>query len=825
MYEISLDTDRFAGRQAEAAMVEFLQKRFAAAKLDLIVPIGAPAAKFVVQYREQVFPEAAVVIAGADRRVVDPQSLGRNSTIVTQEIAIVESIKDIQQIAPDTENIVGIFGTSPLERFWADVDRRESGIFGNRVKFTWLTGLSLDEIEKRVSSLPPHSFIFFGLLIRDGAGVSYDGYEPLRRVKAAAKVPVYGLFQSQMGLGIIGGRLYQDQVVGIQAARAAVRIFRGEPAASIPHQVLTASSPVYDWRELKRWGIPESRLPAGSVIQFREPTFWELHRWYVIGIIAVCLIEALLIAGLVTNLVRRHRIERTLRVSEERYRLLHESMRDAFARVDMSGRILEWNPAFQQMLGYSEEELCRLTYVEITPERWFDLEERIVRDQVVSRGYSDVYEKEYRKKDGTVFPVELRTFLLRNDAREPAAMWAIVRDITERKRAETALRVSEERFRQVAETVSDYLWEVDAAGLYRYASRAVVKILGYTPEELIGKVHFYDLFAPDVREQLKAAAFKVFEARQPFRAFPNSNVSKSGKVVHLETSGVPLLDGNGHLLGYRGADSNVTERHEAEEEVRHLREKLAHFSRVATVGELTASIAHELNQPLAAILSNAQAALLMMRTSSPQPDELREILEDIAADDKRAGEVIRHLRSLLGKREIERRQLSVNHLISDVMSIIRSDSLLRNVSVVLDLDEQVPPVGGDQVQLQQVLLNLVSNAYDAMADITERTRRLVLRTRRGDNKMVLVDVLDSGVGIAPDRLQSIFESFVTTKKSGLGMGLSLASSIVRAHNGRIWAENNPDGGATFHIALPTVESGEGTLAKPADYACTSMPAV
>ncbi|HSB80731.1 MAG TPA: PAS domain S-box protein, partial [Candidatus Methylomirabilis sp.] len=181
------------------------------------------------------------------------------------------------------------------------------------------------------------------------------------------------------------------------------------------------------------------------------------------------------------------------------------------------------------------------------------------------------------------------------------------KDITERKRTEAALHESEDRFRQVAENVADFIWEVDAEGLYRYTSPSVEKILGYRPEELVGKVHFYDLFAPELRAELTRTALGVFAAKQTFRAFPNPNVSKQGKLVDLETSAAPVLDADGKLLGYRGADTDVTERKRAALEADRLRRELAHISRVTMLGELTASLAHELNQPLAAIVSNAQA--------------------------------------------------------------------------------------------------------------------------------------------------------------------------------------------------------------------------
>jgi PAS domain S-box-containing protein len=360
----------------------------------------------------------------------------------------------------------------------------------------------------------------------------------------------------------------------------------------------------------------------------------------------------------------------------------------------------------------------------------------------------------------------------------------------------------------VAETVSDFIWEVNADGLYTFTSPSVEKILDYTPGELVGKMHFYDLFVPEVREQLKTAAFEVFDTKQRFQAFPNGNISKSGRIVYLETSGVPILDEAGNLLGYRGADTDITGRHLAEMEMQLLRQELALFSRIATVGQLTTSIAHELNQPLAAILSNAQAALRFMQAEAPDLKELNEIFHDIVADDKRAGDIIRSMRSMHRKDVDERCPLSMNSLITEIVSIMRNDAAMKKISVVLDLGSPMPPVEGNRIQLQQVILNLVVNAFDAM-EASKQPRKLVLRTRRTDGEIML-DVVDSGCGIPADKLKSIFEPFYTTKPNGMGMGLAIARTIIEAHKGRIWVENDPSGGATFRIKLPA--SGKAEVA-------------
>jgi C4-dicarboxylate-specific signal transduction histidine kinase len=228
------------------------------------------------------------------------------------------------------------------------------------------------------------------------------------------------------------------------------------------------------------------------------------------------------------------------------------------------------------------------------------------------------------------------------------------------------------------------------------------------------------------------------------------------------------------------------------------------------MGELTAAIVHELAQPLTAVLVNAQAGLRALAAGQPDMDEMREILEDIAAADRRADQVIRNLRSLFKRGEPEHQPLQLNGLINDVVSVVVYDATLRDVSIVLDLAPDLPMVSGSRVQLQQVLLNLAMNAFEAMAEAVDRPRTLTLRTRTLDDKRVQIDVADTGRGIAPHVLDSIFKPFVTTKTEGMGMGLSLSHSIVREHGGDLRVENSADGGAVFHVVLPAVShAGEG----------------
>jgi CheY-like chemotaxis protein len=246
--------------------------------------------------------------------------------------------------------------------------------------------------------------------------------------------------------------------------------------------------------------------------------------------------------------------------------------------------------------------------------------------------------------------------------------------------------------------------------------------------------------------------------------------------------------------------TDAAEGYPKEIETQRLRRELAHFSRIAVFGELTALLAHELNQPLAAILGNAQAALNILKRNNADLKELREIFEDIVLDDQRAAEVIRSIRSMVERSSGECEPLSLNCMIEEIIPVARNDLPSNTLSIDLDLDPSLPSITGRRIQLQQVILSLIVNAVEAM-NASDRPGRLILRTRRAAGEVVL-DVVDSGAGIPHDKLHAIFDPFVTTRANALGMGLPLSRSIAIKHNGRLWAENNTEGGATFHLALP-----------------------
>jgi PAS domain S-box-containing protein len=365
-----------------------------------------------------------------------------------------------------------------------------------------------------------------------------------------------------------------------------------------------------------------------------------------------------------------------------------------------------------------------------------------------------------------------------------------------RARAYQALRDSEELHRVTLSSISDAVFLTDDDGLFTFICPNVDMIFGYVPDEVQEMLRISRLLGEDLFDRAELAA------RGEIRNIERVITAKSGErrtlLIHLKA-----VDIQGGTVLYSCRD--ITDRKHAEDELRVARQDLAHASRLALVGELMASIAHEINQPLTSIMANAGAGLhrLGHQASADAVSELREILLDIRDQGRLAGDVIERLRALAGKRPLERQALDVNELASDILRLVGGDARRRGVALRTELVPALPAIAADRVCLQQVVLNLLVNAMDALDQVEEEDRELVVRTRLLDDA-VEVAVSDTGRGIPADRLPKLFDAFFTTKKDGLGLGLAIARSIVEAHGGRIWAEDHGGRGATFRMTLPAL---------------------
>ncbi|MBR1173762.1 HAMP domain-containing histidine kinase [Bradyrhizobium sp. KB893862 SZCCT0404] len=546
--EHALLTARFNNPGPEAPFVEYLQSLYQGALPDIVLSIGAPAARFAQRYRAKLFPDTPLVLAAVESRLVNRADLTDNDAVVAIRNDFMAAFGNILQLLPDTRKVAIVIGASPLERYWLDEVKRELKPLDERLELVWFSDLSFEEILKRAAKLPPHTVLFWGLMSVDAAGIVHESDIALRSLHAVANAPIFSYQDPFFGGNTVGGPMHSVAETSARTVSVAIRVLGGEKPSSINYEPLGFSAPRYDWRELQRWGISESRLPAGSEILFREPNIWERFRWQMLMIAAVFLVQAGLISG-----------------------LLHERRHRRLAEVESRQRLAE----------------------------------------------------------------------------------------------------------------------------------------------------------------------------------------------------------------------------------------LAHVNRYSAVGELTTSIAHELNQPLGSILTNTETAELMLRGASPDMDEIRHILADIRRDDQRASEVIRRLRSVLKKTPFEVRDIELNDTVREAIGLVRALADGRRITLAYTPALVNLHVRGDPVQLQQVVLNLIINAMDAVSDGDMKKREVSVSTVRAGHQAE-IRIADTGPGIASADLGSVFNPFFTTKPEGMGMGLAIARTIVEAHHGTIAAENQPWGGALFTIRLPLI---------------------
>jgi PAS domain S-box-containing protein len=503
--------------------------------------------------------------------------------------------------------------------------------------------------------------------------------------------------------------------------------------------------------------------------------------------------------SVVRNIAERKRAEQSLRL----FRALIDQSQDAIELIDHETlRFLDMNDRACLDLGYSREELLSMSICDIAPLAEGDLNRR-VKEELEHSGFS-IFETLHRRKDGSTFPVEVSVKRVHIDREYRVC---VARDITERKRAEQSTHEWQKRL-ELAEKASLKigLWDWDMDGNTAVWSDETYRQWGYTRDPFSGRVE--DVVAqvvsrihPEDRHRVEAAIQRIQSGETEEYAEQYRVVRPDGTICWIDAYGIVVRNGSPHMLGI-GID--ITERKKNQQSLEQAKMELTRVARIATMGELTASIAHEINQPLAAIATNASAALRWLAAQPPNVAEAQTAMSSVRLESDRASLVIKRVRALLTKTAPELRRVDVNEVIREVLVLAHGDLVIAGVAVRTELCASISAVLGDRVQLQQVIMNLVTNAIDAMAAVTDRRRMVVIKSAE-DAEGVLVQVLDFGKGLESGDASRIFDSFFTTKPEGIGMGLSISRSIIEAHGGRLWATPGSPYGAVFQWILPKAD--------------------
>ena len=682
-----MDRPAFSGPAFEKIFAAYLRDKYATRPPELVVVAGYPALEFLLRNRDHLFTGVPVVhLAVEDAFVKSAAPLPPDVVGVPVTYDFAGTIELALRLHPHARRLVVVAGTSTADRRWEAQVRADLIRLQVRPTVDFLSGVPHDEVMRRLRELGDHDVVFTPGYFRDGAGQLFVPREVVAQLASVSGAPIYGPFATLIGTGAVGGVMSGYVEMGRQAGKTVEELLAGRAPAALH---LPARSPLevqLDWNQVLRWEISPDLVPAGAVLHFKQPTFWETYRTRVVVIVTVLVVQAALIVAL---LIERRLRRRTASALEESER----SMTLAASAAGLS--VWAWDPASDRFWMRAR----------------FD-----PRDDMAHRD-----------------SVSLREAL---DAVHPADR---------------------------------------------------------------------DAFDHAVRKAAAADHELDFEYRA---------VQPDGDVRWFAVRGRGASHGADDRL--TGVVLDITARKQAELQAAKDRIALTHMTRVSTLGQMSASIAHQLNQPLAAILGNAEVAAHMLSQRHPDLAELKEICEDIIADDNRAAEVIRRLSALYKRGEMKFGPLDLNELVTETLELVRTELMTRHVSALTELAPALPPVDGERVQLQQVLLNLILNAADAMSSTHAAQRRLIVRTQlEGSN--VCMDVIDNGCGIPPQSLDAVFDAFWSTKDGGTGVGLTICRSIVTAHRGTLTVHNNADGGARFCASWPVRQSNPASMPSTSEH--------
>jgi len=484
-----------------------------------------------------------------------------------------------------------------------------------------------------------------------------------------------------------------------------------------------------------------------------------------------------------------------LRRSEQELRNVVNAMPAMIWRATSRGEIDLWNRTMIETIGKTEETSESLDlFSRVDPEQVAAVQERWSRSVQSGIPYEDAYRM--LANDGKYHWYLVRGEPLHDDSENIINWFGIHSNIDALKETEHALQMREHELVGIIETIPSMLWSTWPSGEPNHLSQRILDFFGATFEEFVNR-GWESFIHPDDREETAKAFFRAIETGESYSAI-NRLRRADGEYRWHHTMGEPLRDSQGKIIQWYGLSIDIDERKRAEDHLRDTRIKLAKASRLATVAELAGSIAHELNQPLMSILANAQAAKRWLNAAPPNVMEVNSSIERIIRDARAADETMQHIRALFKQESFDKKHVNIPDIIREVVRIVREDPKKRDVPIEYHFEESLPAVPVDQIQIQQVLINLIVNAIEALEG--QQVAPLVVLRAVTDSNGMLIQVIDNGPGVDdPDR---IFDAFMTTKEKGMGIGLAVSRSIVEAHGGRLWAEINKTGGATFNVALP-----------------------
>jgi PAS domain S-box-containing protein len=791
-YEEFIDAPAFSEEDHQLALRDFLRRKYGRTTPDVLIVVGRTALEFVRTYGVDLFPDVPVVSLGTDRQPIELQTPGLQVTGVGRRLDPEGTLDFILRLQPNTTDVFVVAG-GPGASYFEALARRELRGYEGRVAFTYLIDLPFNDLLVRVANVPPRAAIMYLSGTGDGSGPRVWGSVALAQIVDRANAPVYGSLASQMDHGIVGGIVHDTNIAARDAAQIALRLLRGESITNIPVQDSRSVAMMANWPALRRWGLSESRLPAGTVVLRREPSLWIRYRWQAITLLSLLAAQAVTIVALFIQRTRRRAIE-------HRNTAILRAVPDLMFLQTSSGVYVDYHAQNTDDLAALPSVFLGKSTADVMPPFLVPIFERAI-NQALSSPEPVVVEYWLRLLG------EMRHFEARMVRCDANHVLSVVRDTTARKRAEQALEASHERYALATCAGGVGVWDWNLQTNDFYVDASLKATLGYDSDELGDRFeHWRDRIHPADVEGVMSRTRAHIESDTAAYEDEYRMVCKGGRIRWWLARGSVSERVGAQPVRMTGTYTDITARKQAEEELHHAKAELARLHRITTLSEVSAALAHEINQPLTAIVSNATACIRLLARPSPDIGEVREALHDVIQDGKRAGDIVLQTRQVFTRHGGENTPVDVNALILDSCTLAHDRLHSAHILLRIHLTEDLPFVRGDRVGLQQVLWNLMTNAIDSMRDSPQTSRALTL-TSSVQARAVLVAIHDTGPGVSDTDVQRVFEPFYTTKPDGMGMGLSISRTIVEAHGGRLWVESSAPG-AVFCFSLPAMPAHE-----------------
>ena len=802
-----MDSKRHTSKAMESMLLNMFQLKFKGTHFDAIISSDNFAYDFLQKHATTSFPGVPVIFCGVnDLTEKDIEQRDLFSGII-ENIDASDTIKLALDLRPETKKVVVIGNNDITSVAIRNQVSAALSRFKNQVEIEFWIQSSLDQLLAKVMALTKDSIIYYTPFYKDAHGQFYSAEEVLESIAAVSIIPIFSNWHFLLGHGIIGGRLVDGMQTGNMAAEKALELFEGKQPRNIAVVKNFLGQYSFDYKQLQKFSINQSELPSGSIIINEPHQFYALHPqtfWLIILSLVVLSIFSIL---LILSIMRRRRVEESLRQAEEKYHSIFENSALGIFRTTPKGEYLDVNPALARMLGYDSphdlienvHNIPKELYVE--PEKW-----SILTDSDPNNEESINFENQYKRRDGSIISTNLHMRVIRDSEKTIKYFEGFAEDITKSEQARKALKASQQMLKLVLDNIPQLVSWKDCDFSYMGANTSFYSFFGIKDEgRILGKTDFE--LMPDHQEALTSYEHdqEVIRLNQPEYHIEQTMTTTTGKQVRLETTRVPLYDDKGQVVGVLSTSEDVTQRV-------NLERQLLQSQKMEAIGTLAGGIAHDFNNILTSIINSTELAIMDIREDTMTHQDMTRVL----TASQRGSRLVKQILTFSRPNQEDFVSTDISEVVKEAASLIKA-SLPGNIRVGELFPEEHIMCQADPTQIHQIVMNLCTNSFQAMrsqrgelcivlsTEIMAGTRAKVLDITPGYYaKMVITD---NGPGMSPEIMGKIFDPFFTTKgkTEGTGLGLAVVHGIVKGHQGGIEVWSQPDQGTSFSIYLPLDE--------------------